>query len=109
MGGNIITAWAPKKNVNLNFSQLLNNSSLPAITETANSFIKRWYGLEFDVLAAALFFHNLYTSLEGGVLIPGREYNVDVNTTIPGTIIDPIPSDKASIGFATRFTAMIEF
>ncbi|MDP2600755.1 MAG: hypothetical protein Q8P84_08520 [Deltaproteobacteria bacterium] len=109
IGGTIITAWAPKKNVNLNFAQLLNNSSLPAITETANSFFKRWYGVEIDATAEALFFHNLYTSLETGVLIPGREYNTDVNVTDPGNIIDPIPSDKASIGFAARFTAMIEF
>ncbi len=109
IGGLLVTAWAPKKNVNLNFSQLLNNTSLPTLSETANSIWKRWYGLEFDALAEAVFFHNLYTSFEGAVLLPGREYNIDVTATDPGNIIDPVPSDKASLGFAVRFTAMIEF
>ena len=109
VGGNITTAWAPKKNVNLNFSQLLNNANLPTISENASSMFKRWYGLEFDVGAEALFFHNLYTAFDAGVLIPGKEYNIDVTLTNPGNIVDPIPADKASIAFATRFTAMIEF
>ena len=109
VGGSVITAWAPKKNVNLNFQTLLNNTNLPIITETAGSMLKRWYGVEFDAIAEALFFHNLYTALEAGVLVPGREFNIDVNATRPSNIIDAIPSDKASIAFETRLTAMIEF
>lgn len=109
VGGNITTAWAPKKNVNLSFSNLLSNANLPTISETNNSFFSRWYGVECDVGAEALFFHNLWVAFDAGVLIPGKEYNIDVTLTDPGNIIDPIPPDKASIAFATRLTAMIEF
>ncbi|MDO8527352.1 MAG: hypothetical protein Q7T03_06685 [Deltaproteobacteria bacterium] len=109
VGGTVITAWAPKKNVNLSFSELLNNTNLPTVSETSTSMFQRWYGLEVDAIAEALFYHNLYTALEFGVLLPGREYNIDVDVTDPGNIIDPIPSDKASMAFEGRFTAMIEF
>ena len=109
VGGTVATAWAPKKNVNLSFSDLLGNANLPTISENNKSFLKRWYGVEFDAFVEALFFDNLYTTFEAGVLIPGKEYNIDVTRTDPGGIIDPIPSDKASISFATRLTAMIEF
>lgn len=108
-GGNITTAWAPKKNVNLSFKDLLNNSNLPTLSEKTGSFFKRWYGVELDLMVEALFFDHLYTTLETGVLIPGKAYNIDVTETDPGNIIDPIPADKASLGIAARFTAMVEF
>lgn len=109
VGGNVTTAWAPKKNVNLAFSALLNNANLPTISETANSIFKRWYGVEADLIAEALIFDNLYASAEAGVLLPGRGYNIDVNLTDPGNIVDPTPADKSSIAIAGRITAMIEF
>lgn len=108
-GGVITTAFAPKKNVNLNFSTLLNNANLPTLTERNTSILKRWYGLEGDVIAEGQFFDNLYVSAEFGVLVPGKAYNIDVTATDPGNIIDPVPADKASIAMAGRITAMIEF
>ena len=108
-GGQVTTAWAPKRNVNLDFADLLSNTNLPALTETNNSFFKRWYGAELDLTAEANFFKNLYTCFEAGVLIPGKAYNIDVNVTNPGSIIDPIPTDKASMAIGGRFTAAVAF
>lgn len=109
LGGKLITAWAPKKNVNIDFAQVVGTPNLPDISETADSFLSRWYGLEFDVSLEAKFFDYLYTVLDGGVLLPGREYNIEVSVIDPGGLIEPIPKDRADIGWGLRLTAMIEF
>lgn len=109
VGGKVITAWAHKKNVNIDFAQVVGTANLPMISETADSLFKRWYGLEFDFIAEAKFFEHLYTALEGGVLVPGREYNIEVAVIDPGALIEPIPKDKASIGWGARITASLEF
>lgn len=109
VGGALITAWAPQRNVNLNFATLLNNANLPTLSETANSMFNRWYGAEADLIAEAQFFDNLYVAAEAGVLMPGRAYHIDVNVTDPGNIIDPVPTDKSSFAVAGRITTMVEF
>lgn len=111
VGGNITTAWAPKKNVNLDFGALLGNTTLPVVKDSNSTIFKRWYGVELDAIAEAQFYENLYTAFEAGVLIPGKAYNIDINSTglDPGDIIDPIPADRASIAIAARLTAQISF
>lgn len=109
VGGKAITAWAPKKNVNIDFSQVVGVANLPTISETADSFFSRWYGFEFDVSLEAKFFDYLYTALDAGVLMPGREYNIEVGVIDPGGLIEPIPQDGASIGWGARISAIIEF
>jgi len=109
VGGKVITAWAPSKNVDIDFSQVVGTPNLPEISESADSFFKRWYGFEFDFIAEAKFFEHLYTALEGGVIIPGREYNIETNVIDPGALIEPIPYDKASLGWGVRLTANLEF
>ncbi len=109
VGGQITTAWAPAKNVNIDFSELMGTPNLPALTETGGSMFKRWYGLELDVSLEAQFFDLLYAALEGGVLFPGRAYDVDVQLIDPGSIVEPIPRDKANIAWMIRFTTMIDF
>lgn len=109
LGGQVTTAWAPMRNVNLDFRQLLGNANLPALAETGGNILTRWYGVEVDFIAEAVFFDHLYTSTEMGFLFPGRAYNIDVNATDPGNIIDPIPVDRASFALAGRLSAMIEF
>ncbi len=109
VGGKLITAWAPKKNVNIDFAKVVGTPNLPIVSETADKFFSRWYGLEFDASVEAKFFDYLYTSLEGGVLLPGREYNIEVAVIDPGGLIEPIPKDRADIGWGVRLTATIEF
>ena len=110
VGAKVTTAWAPKKNTHVNFSDLIPQpGNWPALTETADSMFKRWYGLEFDVSGEAMLFENLYAALEGGVLIPGRAYNIEVALIDPGSIVEPIPRDDACIAWMVRLTTMFEF
>jgi hypothetical protein len=110
VGGKVITAWAPSKNTNINFSDLIpQQGNWPSLSETASSMWQRWYGLEFDVSAEAKLFDYLYTALEGGVLMPGRAYNIQVNLIDPGSIVEPIPYDKAEMAWMFRLTTMIQF
>ncbi len=110
VGGKVTTAWAHKKSTNINFADLIpQTGTWPALTETANTMWKRWYGLEFDVSVEAKLFEFLYTALEGGVLIPGREYNIEVQLVDPGSIIEPIPNDSANLAWMLRLTTMLEF
>ena len=108
-GISVATAWAPKRNVALDFGTLLSNTNLPNVSDTASSFFNRWYGAEIDLKTEASFFENLLTSFDFGVLIPGRAYYIDVTAIDPGNIIDPIPVDKASPAIAARFTTMVTF
>jgi hypothetical protein len=110
VGVKITTAWAPKKNTNVNFSDLIpQEGNWPALTETANSMWKRWYGLEIDVSAEAKLFEFLYAALEGGVMFPGRAYNIEVELYDPGSIVEPIPKDVANPAWMLRLTTMLEF
>lgn len=110
VGAKVVTAWAPKKNVNVNFSDLIPGiANLPDLTETSESIWQRWYGLEFDVSAEAQFFEHLYTALEGGFLYPGRAYNIDVRQISLGSLVKPIPYDRAKIGWMLKGTVMAEF
>ena len=109
VGGKITTAWAPKKSVNLDFAQIVGQSNLPYVSENTSSMLDRWYGLEFDLSVEAKFWEHLYTALEGGILMPGKEYDINVNVIDPGSIIEPIPSDKASLAWMVRLTVMLDF
>lgn len=110
VGGKVITAWAPSKNTNINFADLIPQAGdWPALTETANSMWQRWYGLEFDISAEAKLFDYLYTALEGGVLLPGRAYAIDVDLIDPGSIVEPIPKDDPNMAWMIRLTTMLQF
>lgn len=110
VGGKVITAWAPKKNTNINFADLIPQpGDWPALTETTSSMWQRWYGLEFDISVEARLFEFLYAALEGGVLMPGRAYDIDVQLFDPGNIVEPIPNDKASMAWMIRLSTILEF
>ncbi len=110
VGARVTTAWAPQKNTNINFADLIpQQGSWPELSETASSMWQRWYGLEFDVSAEARLFQYLYAALEGGVLMPGRAYNIQVNMIDPGSIVEPIPYDKADLTWMVRLSTIIQF
>lgn len=109
VGGQVTTAWAPAKNVNIDFSSLMGTANLPQLTETANSMWSRWYGLELDVSFEMQWFDSLYAALEGGVLFPGRAYDVDVAMIDPGSIVEPIARDKSNMAWMFRFSTRIDF
>lgn len=99
-----VTAWADKTPVSLNFADILGDATMPTVEGRG-----KWYGAEVDFLAEAKFFDHLWTYLEGGVLIPGSAYNINVNVTDPGGILATIPYDKADLGYGGRLTLMLEF
>ena len=104
------TAWAPAKNTNINFSDLIpQQGNWPALTETANSMFKRWYGIEVDISGEAQLWEHLYTSLEGGLLVPGRAYDIEVQLIDPGSIVEPIPRDIANLTWMFRLSAILQF
>nr|HPM41890.1 hypothetical protein [bacterium] len=109
IGGKATTAWAPKKNTNISFSDLTGTPNLPSLTENASSMWSRWYGLEFDISAEAQLWDHLYAALEGGFLIPGRAYDVDVAVFDPNSIIDAPPKQKASMTWMIRLSTIMRF
>lgn len=109
VGAKVITAWAPQKNTNVSFTELTGTANLPSLTENASSIWRRWYGLEFDISGEAQLFDHLYAALEGGVLIPGRAYDIDVQVFDPNNIVDPIPIDKANLAWIVRLSTIVQF
>lgn len=111
VGTKITTAFAHRQNTNINFADLIaeRTATWPAVAETADSILKRWYGVEVDISGEAQLFSNLYTALEGGVLIPGREYDINVSLIDPGSIVEPIPNDSANLAWLVRLSAILEF
>lgn len=109
-GIKVTTAWAHKKNTSINFQDLIPQAGTwPTLDERANSIWQRWYGVEVDVAGEVMMFEHLYTALEGGILIPGRAYDIDVNLIDPGSIVEPIPKDNASLSWIVRLTASLLF
>ncbi|MBI4125962.1 MAG: hypothetical protein HY465_00555 [Deltaproteobacteria bacterium] len=109
LGTQITTAWAHQKNINLDFAELTGTANLPEISESADSMWKRWYGVELDVSAEVKVLEHLYAALEGGFLLPGRAYDIDVNLVNPGSIVAQVPDDKAQYAWMIRLTTSIEF
>ncbi|MBN1283315.1 MAG: hypothetical protein JXA24_06055 [Proteobacteria bacterium] len=110
IGGKFVTAWAPKKNTNINFADLIPQAgNWPALTETSTSMWQRWYGLEMDISAEAQLFNFLYTALDIGFLLPGRAYSIDVELIDPGNIVEPIPYDKANMAWMVRLSTVLQF
>lgn len=109
VGAKIITAWAPQKNTNVSFTELTGTQNLPSLTENTTSMWQRWYGLEFDISGEAQLFDHLYAAIEGGILIPGRAYDVDVQVFDPNNIVDPIPKDKANLSWIVRLSTILQF
>jgi hypothetical protein len=110
VGVKAITAWAPKKNTSINLQDLIpQQGQWPSIDERTSKMFSRWYGVEVDLSGEAQLFEYLYTALEGGLLIPGRAYDIDVNLIDPGSIVEPIPKDKANLAWIIRLSAILQF
>lgn len=101
-GLRVVTAWADKPPVELDLSELV-DPTYPDIRSNG-----KWYGVEVDTVIEGRFYDHFYAALEGGVLIPGSAYNIDVNI-IPAGVIQPISSVKAVPAYGGRLTLMLEF
>jgi len=104
-GLRVVTAFANKNPVELNFQQILADVSLPVLQSRG-----KWYGVEVDLLVEGTFFDHLYAALEAGVLIPGSAYDINLETFInPGALLQTISPDKANMAYSFRLTTMFEF
>lgn len=103
-GLRITTAFAHKNPVEIDFADLLGDATFPSVESRG-----KWYGIECDVLIEGRFFDYLYAVLEGGVLIPGSAYDINVNLIDPNSIIAPIATDRANLAYGGRLTLMLEF
>ena len=101
-----ITAWAPKNNIDLDFSQITGVAGLPHIVNES-----RWYGFEVDASVEARFWKVLKWKTTAGVFIPGPVYNIknDDAASDPTGIIDAILFDKADLAVAAKTTLYFEF
>lgn len=107
-GLKVITAFANKPPVKLDFQTIEGASGQPTLPSIES--IGKWYGIEADILIEGKFFDHLYAALEGGILIPGSAYDIDLRTPIdPNGMLATISPDKAKMAYAMRLTAMLEF
>jgi len=104
VGLRAVTAFAHKNPFEIDFGALLGSAALPSIESKG-----KWYGVECDLLVEAKFYDHLYASFEGGILVPGSAYDIDVTVIDTANLIAPINPDSASLAYAFRFTMMLEF
>ncbi len=103
-GVRVVTAFAHRDPVSLNFAEILGNANMPSVTSRG-----KWYGAEIDAIVDATFFDHLHTSLELGGLVPGSAFDINTNLVDPGSIVATIPSDKADWAMGGRLTVSMEF
>jgi len=107
-GLHLLTAWAPSRVIDINFSEITGIGSLPHVVNDS-----RWYGIETDVILEAKFFEHLIWNITGGVFIPGGVFDIKndnfANSVLDGNPINAIQFDRASPAYAVRSTMFIEF
>lgn len=106
IGAKVISAYAPSRNLDINFAEVTGVGGLPHVVNAS-----RWYGFEVDLSAEATFFEFMHWSTTAGAFFPGGLYDIqDDNKTINGsTSINPINFDKADIAVAAKTTFIFEF
>ena len=71
--------------------------------------LKRWYGLEIDLSVEGRFWKHLFGTLDFGLLIPGRAYDINVQLIEPTALVESISPDRANIAWMGRFTLFVDF
>lgn len=104
LGLKVISAFAQKPPVELDFGALLSDPTLPAIRSRG-----KWYGVECDLIAEGRFFDHLYGAIEAGVLVPGNAYNISTDVIDPGGIIAPIAFSGAVPAYGGRLSMILDF
>lgn len=107
-GVHFMTAWAPSKQINLNFAEITGIPTLPTVVNNS-----KWYGFETDLIVEAKFFEHLTWNITGGVFIPGGVFDIKnddaANSTFTGNPLNAIIFDSASPAYAVRSTLFLEF
>lgn len=106
LGGKVISAWAPSRNIDIDFEEITGIGGLPRIVNRS-----KWYGIEADLSVEATFFEFMHWKTVAGVLIPGGLYDIK-NDDLPsntGAIINAIAFDNAEVAVAGKTTLFFEF
>lgn len=105
IGIKLITAWAPKNNIDMDFEEMTGMEGLPTVVNSG-----KWYGWEVDSSFQSRFWDHFLFDLTGAVLFPGPAYDVQAAPFL-GTDGDmnPILYDKANIAWGLRTTFIAEF
>jgi len=101
-----ITAMAPNRNLDINFTEITGQAGLPYVYNDS-----RWYGFEIDTSVEATFWERLRWKTVAGVFIPGPLYDIkndNGSVDVTGIIASIIP-DKANMAFAAKTTLFFEF
>lgn len=101
-----ITAYAPNRNLDINFTEITGQAGLPYLYNDS-----RWYGFEIDTSVEATFWDRLKWKSTAGIFVPGPLYDIkNDNGSVDTTgIIATIVPDKANIAFAARTTLSFQF
>lgn len=106
VGAKIITAYAPSRNLDIDFAEVTGVGGLPRVVNES-----RWYGFEVDLSVEATFFEFLHWYTTAGVFFPGGLYDIkndDIASNASG-IINPILFDNADIAIAAKTQLVFEF
>ncbi len=108
LGAHVVTAWAPSKVYDFNFSELTGVAGLPRVFNGSS-----WYGIETDLIVEAKFFDHVFWNLTGGILVPGAAFDIKnddlANASFNPNVMNPIIFDPASNAYAVRSTLIFEF
>lgn len=101
-----ITAFAPNRNLDIDFTEVTGQAGLPYVYND-----NRWYGFEVDASVEATFWQRLKWKSVAGVFVPGPLYDIknDNGSVDVTNIIATIVPDKANIAFAAKTTLYFEF
>lgn len=106
VGGKFITAFAPSRNLDIDFSAITGVGGLPHVVNAS-----KWYGFEVDLSVEATFFEFMHWKTVAGAFFPGGLYDIknDGNTGTPPGVINAIVPDDANIAVAAKTTFVFEF
>lgn len=106
VGGKVITAFAPSRIIDIDFSEITGVPNLPHVVNAG-----KWYGFEVDLSVEATFFEFMHWKTVAGAFFPGGVFDIknDALDQNPASLIDPILFDNAEIAFAAKTTFVFEF
>jgi len=106
IGGKFITAWAPSRNLDIDFAEITGTAGLPRIVNRS-----KWYGFEIDVSVEATLFEFMHWKTVIGAFFPGGVFDIknDDAASNAGGIINAIAFDNAEPAIAAKTTLTFEF
>ena len=106
VGIKAISAWAPARNVDIDFAEMTGLATLPRVIQS-----QKWYGLEVDGSFELKVFDHVLFDLTAGYMKPGSAYNVEVQTFSPANLaqVNAIPFDGANWVWGVRSNVIIDF